>query len=574
MIARMVLGLVVLAAGLSLPSEAEAFSYIQRFGCPGDTGASWPSNLLPSRWHLDRDGYSRLPTGEVVEVLERSIGAWAGAWKNPCCSGFRHEFAGMTSNTALESEDENVVGFAEGTWPRFLGSPWAVIAVTLPQIEPGSCRLHAADMLFNGVGFIFRTDGELDEPGAVDFESIAVHEFGHWIGLDHSVDPNSPMGYRAESVMFPNYRGGTGDRELYLDDKLGACALYPASCGACQDDRDCPDGRACRDGACVTLGCDANGDCPLGSVCGSDRICHRGCRLHAECGPDAFCAGGACLPRVACQACTPCRRNRDCPGEYFCLPITEEQRVCTKICTSDVECDGDSACLIVQDGMGYCGAPGATDLCPQGYACSDAACPGLGDPCGTCGERSDGCVLTTSGPACSCTCHSDAHCDGGKCLRNPATGQNSCYPLAAGLTACGQTHCPPGSVCEDGACLPRCGGAVCGADEICEQGACVSPCPTCPTGEVCDPMRRRCVVEPSCLGVDCGEGKRCVDGACHTACGEGVCKKGQVCEGGSCVAKKPKKSGGCSTGGDASPLVPTLVFLVWAARLRSLRRSA
>lgn len=555
----------LLAALLALPGEAAAYTFIQRLGCPGDTGAAWPPELLPSRWHVDRRGYSKIPMVEVLEVLQRSLGAWGGQWKNPCCSGFEHEFAGPTQSTAIESEGENVVGFEESAWPPSLGSPWAVIAVTLPQIEPGSCRIHGADMLFNGVVFHFRTDGRLDAPEAVDFESIAVHEFGHWIGLDHAVDANSPNGYLAESVMFPSYRGGTGDRVLYLDDKLGACALYPSSCGPCRENRDCPDGRICNDGACVPQRCGRDDDCPLGSVCGADGQCHRGCRMHAECGPDALCADGACMPRVPCQACKPCRRQRDCPGDYFCLPLGET-RVCTKLCSSDAECDGDSVCHVVEDGIGYCGAP-SSSFCTEDWTCSDAACPDLGAPCGSCGDRSDACVIAGGSPICSCTCHVDAHCDGGVCLRNPASGTKACFPRE-GLVACGSTYCPPGTVCRDGTCLPTCGSAVCAADEICELGKCTSPCPNCGPGEVCDPVRRRCAIEPACLGVECGPGQSCVDGTCQTVCGDRICKKGQVCDGGRCVAKKKSSSGGCSTGAGAASPLAILLLLGLAARHR------
>lgn len=568
----LLVGLAALASTLLYTPKAEAFSFIQRFGCPGDTGAAWPDRLLPSRWKVDQQGHSELPMGEVVDVFERSIGAWGGAWERPCCSGFTQAFGGLTSETPLDSEEENVVGFAEASWPRFLGSRWAVIAVTLPEIEPGSCELHAADMLFNAVTFEFRTDGRLDAQNAVDFESIAVHEFGHWIGLDHSVDPTSSAGYLAETVMFPSYRGGTDDRALYLDDKLGACALYPASCGACQADGDCPDGQACRDGACEQVACTRDAQCPMGSTCGEDGRCHRGCRLHVECGEGFYCAEGACLPDGACMACESCRRSRDCgAGDYFCAEVGEDRGLCTKYCTNDSECGGDSVCHLQQGGMGFCGAPGSA-FCPDGYTCDDAACPALGRPCSTsCGDRSDTCVATDAGAICSCTCSSDRDCDGGRCLTDPASGLPSCYPRE-GTTPCGDSHCPDGAVCVDGSCQGLCNGARCGAGEICERGRCEALCPDCAAGEVCDPVRRSCVPDESCLGVPCGSGERCVDGACHLACGDGVCAEGQRCEGGACVKAERPGGGGCGAAGGGPDLAAPLLFLALYAGGRRARR--
>lgn len=567
------LGLLTLVAGLTVAPKAEAFTYIQRFGCPGDTGAAWPANLLPSRWHIQRSAYSQLPVQELIEVLDRSISAWGEAWGSPCCSGFSHELVGFTDQSPLDSEGQNVVGFAETSWPRYLGSRWAVIAVTLPEIQVGSCELRAADMLFNGSTFVFRTDGRLDDHNAVDLESIAVHEFGHWIGLDHSVDPTSPVGYLTESVMFPTYRGGIDDRELYLDDKLGACALYPVACGSCQEDRDCPEGRRCQNGSCQRVGCSRDVDCPLGSVCGDDGRCHRGCRLHAECGEGFYCADGACIPDLECHACQPCSRSRDCGGDYFCLEIEEGVGVCSKYCTSDAECGGDSRCHIVQQGIGVCGAPDPNTFCPVGYRCSDLSCPDLGSSCSNaCGTRSDTCVEGGSGKICSCSCNSDRDCDGGRCLENPMNGVRSCYP-ADGVQRCGDTFCPPGSTCEDGSCFAVCNGTRCEAGEYCDGGRCTAPCPSCPAGEVCDPLRRSCVIEPSCLGVVCESGKKCVAGSCHTACGDEICENGEVCRSGKCVDRKDSE-GGCSAGEGGLGLAPALLFLALHAAARAARRNA
>ncbi|KAJ9135235.1 hypothetical protein P3X46_032443 [Hevea brasiliensis] len=53
----------------------------------------------------------------------------------------------------------------------------------------------------------------------IDYESVAVHEIGHLLGLAHSQDPNA--------VMYPTIAPGTIKRDLAPDDVKGIQALYP-----------------------------------------------------------------------------------------------------------------------------------------------------------------------------------------------------------------------------------------------------------------------------------------------------------------------------------------------------------
>jgi Matrixin len=118
-----------------------------------------------------------------------------------------------------DSSGANNVFFSSSIY----GDPWDAdtLAITLLQFSGG--LLFETDVLFN-TNFNWNAyDGPLRRASAggrlQDFQRVALHEFGHVLGLDHPDE----IGQRVSAIM----NSTIGDTDtLQFDDILGAYALY------------------------------------------------------------------------------------------------------------------------------------------------------------------------------------------------------------------------------------------------------------------------------------------------------------------------------------------------------------
>lgn len=164
---------------------------------------------------LDWD-YKASPMGEAWQVCTAGmpsnaatiIKRAAAVWN---FSGFRFTFRANGCSSG-------------GTFPRFNGvnqidfgpRPSGVLATNV-SIGSGG-RAQECDMRFsNDVPFYVGT-GPVPS-GRIDLYSVAVHEFGHCLGLAHSTVAQRP-------VMFPSFRFGENRRALKSDDRAGRAAIY------------------------------------------------------------------------------------------------------------------------------------------------------------------------------------------------------------------------------------------------------------------------------------------------------------------------------------------------------------
>lgn len=92
-----------------------------------------------------------------------------------------------------------------------------------PRVCPQKVCISDADIEFSADAFFYMPSFRHPPADYFDFQTVAEHEIGHMIGLDHSG--------LANAVMYPYGDWGTGGVKysLAVDDVIGSAVLYPNS---------------------------------------------------------------------------------------------------------------------------------------------------------------------------------------------------------------------------------------------------------------------------------------------------------------------------------------------------------
>jgi len=529
---RLACVVVSLAAVVALAPLSDAEAYNPLHPC----APVWSASDLPSAYHVNNQGYSRIPMDTMLDIFQRGFDEWA----RPCCSGFRARFAGMTDRVGEDSAArEHIFSFRETTWPSQLGDSRFVLAVTLTSFgrdRDGQCRIFGSDMVFNGVTQTYATSHGRNQ---IDLMAVTVHEQGHWLGLDHT-----PIG---QATMFASYIGEAA-RTLHPDDEDGVCFLYPSDCG-CTTSADCAgDREQCIDGQCEIPPCASDADCAEGLTCHvALGVCVvPPCRSDADCAGRQVCDDGRCVTASDCPICEPCAAEGDCGGGFVCAGTEGGGGLCTRVCRSQDDCPGNSVCFTVSgEGFAVCLNPDANTagICPSTYVCVDGddvdLCRGVtcsaGQVCdprtGACTRpEGDACIIcqVCEGPGacpggecydvgggagrCFSNCSRDADCPGNSACRTVGLQGGGSIQLCMNPDAESAGICPSTFVClnDPGPAPDRCAGVACGSNERCDPntGACVPGAGPGPSPDDIDPD---CPVCATCRGDgDCGAGS-CVN---------------------------------------------------------------
>lgn len=176
------------------------------------------------------DGYG--PPLTAQQAVVRAYETWAAV---PGTSvSVKYDGAGPCS--LQTAEGKNAAFWVTRGWQQLPFSPPAgALAVTITTFYPQRGEMVSGVIHFNNQYFRWANINSAEEESGragprLDIQSVATHEIGHVLGLDHSSEnPNEPQDRLRQATMY--YASHTGDlspRVLKEDDIAGLRHIYPA----------------------------------------------------------------------------------------------------------------------------------------------------------------------------------------------------------------------------------------------------------------------------------------------------------------------------------------------------------
>lgn len=437
------------------------------------------------------------------------------------------------------------------------GSDWKmssfVLGVTSAWSKSWNGAIAESDIAFNGLHHKWTTNPFEAKQNLQDLLSVAIHEQGHFFGVQHVLGNFDTSDYQ---TMAPNVFPQGISQTLSVDDKRAICFLNPAGGQyTCKSDVECPyvvhhsktTGQekyaakfVCNKGKCIWGGVAAAPTAPLGGNCQDNDGCDAGLFCQAY-GAQAFCSKYCNTNKKDCPSGFACFGYKNSTtGQGACLP-SEGGGQTGK--ASGAACNASSECASLMCLQGSCRVPcTGADAATKCNLAVEVCTPVPGTNVGVCMPKS-----TSSGKkVLGQECFGPEECDSNLCMKDDlmatvghcravCTGPNTCpvdfhcAQQAAGYQGClpGAEKLPTGSPCKvsgdclEGPCVKGDGALFCTTNCDLQNPA------TCPCGMVC---------------TDKGQGARCFHGqsvACldiNDACtSASECVTG-LCAGGSCRA--------------------------------------
>ncbi|MDI1437250.1 matrixin family metalloprotease [Polyangium sorediatum] len=189
------------------------------------TPAQKDDSGLPVFWGMPRITYSvQVDASKDIpfDTARLAIRTAFDAWTSADCEGQPPRLELIEGAPAICALDEynkdrgnaNIIFFVDEGW----SDDSFKLAITTVTFDVNSGEIYDADMALNTTHWPFTTNGA---PDGIDLLSVLTHEAGHFLGLNHSPDPEASMTahYQPPEQM--------DMRSLAEDDRAGICAIYP-----------------------------------------------------------------------------------------------------------------------------------------------------------------------------------------------------------------------------------------------------------------------------------------------------------------------------------------------------------
>ena len=190
---------------------------------------SWPTSCVSYNTQEDGSPLRHITAHQLAEVLDRAYLEWLSVTCDGEPLSLAVDYRGDASCHVFEfnKEDDptnaNVWMFQDdpektnSLSPSGGGIDASSIAVSNITYHYEKAEIVDVDVEFNSASAAF-TVGE--KHVEFDLQSVATHEAGHFLGLDHSVELGVTMQPRYSPMNI-------APRTLSDDDKAGICAIYP-----------------------------------------------------------------------------------------------------------------------------------------------------------------------------------------------------------------------------------------------------------------------------------------------------------------------------------------------------------